>query len=192
MRRFLLVLAALIAVGAGVLILLGRGRVRERDVQPRPFAAAGEATLQTLRLYFADPDGGGLVREDRSAVMPVSLTERLATCIRELAEGSHAGNLPVLPSRSGLARAFVDPWGLAYLDFDAAVVASSGDREEWLVVASIVRTVCENFPEVREVRFMVGGQVVTSLGGYIDLEEPLGPEDFPLLPAQGFGDRGRP
>jgi hypothetical protein len=190
MRRLLLVLVVLIAIGAGVLIILGRGRVRERDIQPRSFAAAGEATLQTLRLYFADPAGGGLVREDRSAVMPASLTDRLTTCMRELEKGSHAGNLPVLPRASKIARAFVDPWGLAYLDFNAGIVSSPGDREEWLLAASIVRTVCENFPEVREVRFMVGGQVVTSLGGYIDLEEPLSPEDFPLLPAEGPGHRG--
>jgi hypothetical protein len=191
MRRVLIVLVTMIAVGAGVLILLGRGRVRERDVVPHPFASAGEAILQTLHLYFGDPAGGGLVREDRSAVMPATLAERLTACIHELAQGSRVGNAPVLPPRAGLARAFVDPWGLAYLDFDAAIVAAPGDREEWLAVASIVRTVCENFPEVREVRFMVDGQVVTSLGGYVDLEEPLGPEDVPILPADGLGDRGR-
>jgi hypothetical protein len=188
MRRLFFIIAALVAIVAGVLILLGRGRVREGDASPRPFAQAGESNLQTLRLYFGDPAGRGLVREDRSAVMPVTLAERLSACIRELAEGSRAGNLPVLPRGAGLRRAFVDPWGLAYLDFDAGIAASAGDREEWFAIASIVRTVCENFPEVREVRFMVSGQVVTSLRGYIDLEEPLGPEDFPLQSVgQGAG-----
>lgn len=192
MRRILIVLAVLTAVAAGALILLGRGRVPDRDIVPRPFASAGDVTLQILHLYFGDTAGGGLVREDRSAVMPVTLAGRLSACIRELAEGSHAGHAPVLQPGAGLARAFVDPWGLAYLDFDAVSFTSSGDREEWLAVASIVRTVCDNFPEVREVRFMVGGQVVTSLGGYIDLEEPLGPEQFPLLPETEPGATGGP
>lgn len=191
MRRVWLVLLALLAIGAGVLIFLARVRVQDRDVRPRPFAEAGEATLQTLRLYFGDPARGGLVREDRSAVMPVTLAGRLTACVRELAEGSHAGNQDILPRRAALQRAFVDPWGLAYLDFNPAI-ASAGDRQEWLVVASIVRTVCENFPEIREVRFMVAGQVVTSLRGYVDLEEPLSPEDFPLLPEERVGDRGNP
>jgi hypothetical protein len=192
MRRFLIVLAVVVVVVAGVLILLGRGRVPDRDIVPRPFASAGEVTLQTLHLYFGDAAGGGLVREDRSAVMPATLAARLSVCVRELAEGSHAGHAPVLTAGAGLTRAFVDPWGLAYLDFDPASFAAFGDREEWLAIGSIVRTVCDNFAEVREVRFMVGGQVVTSLGGYIDLEEPLGPELFPLLPATEPGGRRAP
>ena len=62
-----------------------------------------------------------------------------------------------------MRRAFIDPWGLAYLDFDRSVLGTRplGDGEEWLVVASLVRTVCDNFPEVREVRFMIDGQVVS-------------------------------
>ena len=34
--------------------------------------------------------------------------------------------------------------------------------------------------EVREVRFLIDGQMVVSLAGYMDLEEPLRAEDFPL------------
>jgi spore germination protein GerM len=136
-----------------------------------------------VRLYFGDPSGFGLKSEDRTIVAGPTLTERLQECVRELAAGSLKGLAPSLPPSSRLMSVFVDPWGLAYLDFNRGILGERvvGDGQEWLIVASLVRTVCDNFPEVREVRLLVGGQVVTSLGGYVDLEEPLTSDAFPLV-----------
>ena len=137
--------------------------------------------LETVVLCFGDPERIALRRETRTLVTGFTMDDRLGACVRELAAGSLTGGLPSLPPGTALRHAFVDPWGLAYLDFNRRLLGArvSGDGEEWLAVASIVRSVCDNFPEIREVRFMVDGEVVTSLGGVIDCEEPLRAEDFP-------------
>lgn len=187
MRWVGLGLVALVLIGAGVLIFLGRervgvsGRGRERDGE------GVDVPLQTARLYFGDPAGSGLVREDRVILVGRNLETRLRDCLGELAAGPTAGGTSSIPAETRLRHAYLDPWGLVYLDFNRAILGrrAPGDYEEWLAVASIVRTVCDNFPEVREVRLMIEGQVVTSLNGYIDLEEPLESGDFPVTAVAG-------
>ena len=188
-QRILLVLGALLILFVGVVYFLGRGKVEETPRPAAQSASEGESSrLQTLRLYFGDPSRVALRSEDRVIVAGQSLTDRLRACVNELAAGSLTGGTPVLPPTTRLTKAFVDPWGLAYLEFDRSILGSQtpGDGEEWLAVASIVRSICDNFPEVHEVRFMIDGLVVTSLAGYVDLEEPLRAEDFPLS-ARGAG-----
>jgi hypothetical protein len=180
-RRLLILLSLVLIVVVAILYGVGRSRVEETPLPVLPRPAREEAQLECVRLYFGDPGGVALRPEDRIIVAGPGLNDRLRACVRELAAGSLTGGTPVLPAGTRLKQAFLDPWGLAYLDFDRAILGEriASDGEEWLAVASLVRTVCENFPEVREVRFMIDGLVVTSLSGYIDLEQPLRPEDFP-------------
>jgi spore germination protein GerM len=183
LERALLAIAVLLVVAVGVLYLIGRGRV-EQSVEPalKPVALGDRAHLGTVQLYFGARDRIGLAAEPRSLVLGPSVEARLRSCVRELAHGSLVGNLPVIPPDTRLRGVFLDPWGMAYLDFDESILSGGvmGDGEEWLAVAAIVRTVCDNFPQLREVRFLIEGHVIFSLGGYIDLEEPLRAEDFPL------------
>lgn len=186
LRRILIAAAALLLVAVGVLYILGRGRLEDRPVQRVWQDRLGEdVRLETVRLYFGDPERFALRAEDRTIVAGPDVTEKIGACVQELATGSLTGGFPVVPPDTRLVKAYVDPWGLAFLDFNRALLGKRppGDGEEWLAVASLVRTVCDNFAEVREVRFMVEGQVVTSLAGYMDLEEALRAEDFPMTPA---------
>jgi hypothetical protein len=187
MRWLWITLIVLILVGAGLLILLGRKEVGGSGRTAVGFGAGADVQLITARLYFGDPTGSGLTREDRVILVGRSLEDRIRDGLSELAAGPTAGGLASVPAQMKLRRLFLDPWGLVYLDFDRGLLGRTapGDYEEWLAVAAIVRTVCDNFPEVREVRFMIQGQVVTSLNGYVDLEEPLDSGDFPLTAATG-------
>ena len=177
------IIGALVLIGVGILYGLGREHV---DESAPPRLTSGVATVgepvERLYLYFGDPAHVGLVREPRVIPSGSSLEERISNCVRELAAGSLRDNLSVVPPATQLRRAYLDSWGIAYLDFTRDLLGrrTPGDGEEWLAVASIVRSVCDNFPEVREVRFLIDGQMVVSLAGYMDLEEPLRAEDFPL------------
>jgi len=181
-RRLLIILPILILAGAAVLYILGRGRIEERPrLVPMSSGLIEDPRLESVQLFFGDPAGFRLVSEERIVVSGRDMTERLRICIRELASGPLAMGVPVIPSQTRLNEAFVDPWGLAYLDFNRALL---GHRrpvggEEWLAVASLVHTVTANFPAIRRIRFMIEGEVITSLAGYIDLEEPVGAEEFP-------------
>lgn len=182
-RRLLIILPILVLAAATALFFLGRGRIEDRpSLLPGPSALLVDPWLQSVRLFFGDPLSYRLLTEERVVVSGRDMTEQLRICIRELASGPLAAGAPVLPSQARLNEAFVDPWGLAYLDFNRAFLGQRRARpgEEWLAIASVVHTVTANFPEIRRIRFMIDGQVITSLAGYIDLEEPVGPEQFPL------------
>ena len=187
MNRILIIVGLLMVVAAGALYLLGRDRIGVLDRGLEPSRGRGDQSLITLRLYFGNPEGSGLVREDRAVVTSGTLRERLQSCIRELAAGPATDAIPSVPAATTVREVFVDRWGLGYVDFDRGVLGRRrpGDYEEWLAVAALVHTICDNFAEIREVRFMIDGQVVTSLDRYIDLEEPLNSEDFPLGPVAG-------
>jgi len=179
-RWIIITAVAVVAVTAAIFYFLGREKIEGPTVEG-PLRPVEEARLMAVRLYFGDAGGYALRPEQRVIVAGETLTDRLRDCIRELAQGSLTGLAPTLPPETALTGVFVDPWGLAYLDFTRSLLGTRtrGDGEEWLAVGSIVRTVCDNFPEIREVRLLIGGQVVTSLWGYIDLEEPLSSRDFP-------------
>ena len=133
-----------------------------------------------LTLYFGARDRIGLQGELRTVAAGQSLEARMQACVRELAAGSLEGRLPVVPPQTRLREVFLDTWGVAYLDFTRDLLGRRppDDGEEWLVVASIVRTMCQNFPEVRAIRVLIEGEMIVSLGGYMDLEEPLRAEEF--------------
>ncbi len=182
-RRLLIVLPILVLAAATLLFFLGRSRIEDRaSLVPGPSGLLEDPRLESVRLFFGDPLSYRMLTEERVVASGRDMTERLRICVRELASGPLIAGAPVLPSQTRLNEAFVDPWGLAYLDFNRAFLGQRRARpaEEWLVIASIVHTVTGNFPEIRRIRFMIDGQVITSLAGYIDLEEPVGPEQFPL------------
>lgn len=180
--RLTYAVVAIAVIGVAILFFLGRDRVQTSSQEAkRPTFLAGESRVDAVRLYFGDPNQVALRAETRLVAADPNLEARIIAAIRELASGSLTGGLSVLPADASLRRAFVDRWGIAYLDFNDGIDHGRrlGDGSEWLMVAGVVRTVCDNFPEVRAVRFLVNGELVSSLRGSIDLEEPLSAAQFP-------------
>ncbi len=67
----------------------------------------------------------------------------------------------------------VDKDGTAYADFSKEIVKrGEGSYNEFMLTGSIVNTLTE-FSEIKRVQILVDGKKVTSIGGYMDLEEPL-------------------
>ncbi|MCD8198869.1 MAG: GerMN domain-containing protein [Phascolarctobacterium sp.] len=63
--------------------------------------------------------------------------------------------------------------GTAYADFSKEIVKrGEGSYNEFMLTGAIVNTLTE-FPEIKRVQILVDGKKVTSIGGYMDLEEPL-------------------
>jgi spore germination protein GerM len=70
--------------------------------------------------------------------------------------------------------------GTVYLDFSSELVAShpGGSAAEYCTVASIVRTVGENFPEVQRVQILVDGSQIETIAGHIRADEPFYVRDW--------------
>lgn len=63
--------------------------------------------------------------------------------------------------------------GTAFADFSKEIVRKGrGSYEEMMICYAIVNTLTE-FPEVKRVQILVEGKKVFSLGGHMDLEDPL-------------------
>lgn len=63
--------------------------------------------------------------------------------------------------------------GTAFADFSKEIVKKGqGSYEEMMLCYAIVNTLTE-FPEVKRVQILVEGKKVVSLGGHMDVEEPL-------------------
>ena len=54
-----------------------------------------------------------------------------------------------------------------------------GSSAEYLAIASLVRTLGANLPELKRVRIVCDGEPISSLGGHLPLDQPLDVSDWP-------------
>lgn len=125
-----------------------------------------------VELYFARPDGMGLVAEVHFALPWLDgPMERL----RMLARGPRpeSGLAPVLPPGARPLRVQVEG-DLATVDFSREIVERhwGGSTGELMTVYGIVNTLTR-VPGIRRVQILVEGRRVESLVGHVDLTRPL-------------------
>jgi hypothetical protein len=157
----------------------------ERARAPRtPAGAVADTTaagVRAVRLHFGSPGGDTLVVETRELPDAPGLHERVRALVAELDRGPRGGGVVVLPPGTAVLHAYLDDSGLLTVDLSLAFVQGfrGGSRSEWLAVASLVRTLGDNLPEVRRVRIVAGGAAVATLGGHVPLDRPLDPSEWP-------------
>lgn len=142
-----------------------------------PAAATLAATDDDeARLVFPE-EGGGLGVEARSLALPADPPARVRAVIAALLEGPQQPNLRApLPDGVTLDDVFVDPQGIAYLDFhsqDHPQPPGSGSRLELLRVYSLADTVLLNVDGVRGVVLLWNGVQRPTFAGHVDLTRPL-------------------
>ena len=146
---------------------------------PEPVNAGGELALprgtRSVTLYFASPSGDSLVTEQRQILESDRVTETVRTLVEELVRGPAAGGKPVFPSGVTVRHVFFDESGDLYVDFSPELVRRfrGGSTAEYLLLASLVRTLTLQLPTVNAVSVTVDGQPLTTLGGHFGLEAPL-------------------
>ena len=179
MRRMLIGALAL-----AVLAWLLLRAQRERAVPPpSPVVHSDTAStgLRTVRLWFASADGDSLVPESRDLEEAGSLHERVAALVAELARGPRRGGMSTLPPGTALVHVFLDDRGLMTLDLSPAFASGfrGGASQEYLSVASLIRTIATNLPEVKRLLVVCGGVPIASLGGHLPLDRPIDVSDWP-------------
>lgn len=175
-----LLLAAFIAAAVvpGTLMLqkyLARHQVAPQPVTPQP---AGKVSVS---LFFASQDASGLVRESREIdACNAELPKCMLAALEELANGPMGDLAPTIPENSTF-RAVQIQGDTAVVDLDNSLVNAlpKGSSSEMTAVYSMVNTIAYNFPAVKRVKFLLEGHSVATLGGHLDLKNPLEP-DFRL------------
>jgi spore germination protein GerM len=170
----LVLLIVALAVTAGLLYWY----LSSREA-PEPVAAGGEVALprgtRSVTLFFASASGDSLVAEQRQILESERVTETVRTLVEELVRGPTAGGRPVFPAGVTVRHVFFDESGDLYVDFSSELVRRfrGGSTAEYLLLASLVRTLAGELPTVSGVTVIVDGRPLATLGGHFGLEAPL-------------------
>lgn len=133
----------------------------------------------TLKVYFPTPDGKGLSSEERAVAQSTDESQEVKELVTELIRGPLSPELtPALPAETRVKSVFIDPaTGTAYIDFSREVQTQfpGGAWTETLAIYSVVNTLTEDFPDIKQVQLLVDGNVTESLAGHIDTTRPFAP-----------------
>jgi len=171
----------LLALGAAGALFYWYFSAREA---PEPPAPAGELALprgtRSVTLFFASVSGDSLVSEQRQVLESDRVTETVRTLVDELVRGPTAGGRPVFPGGVTARHVFLDESGDLYIDFSPELTRRfhGGSTAEYLLLASLVRTLSRELPTVEGVIITVNGQPVSTLGGHFSLEGPLATSEW--------------
>ena len=156
-----------------------------KQLQTPSISSSGKVTL---KLYFESAQTGELEMEEREfAVTPAkdSSSKRaeppqlpeLAHMALEALSSAPPGNkrLATLPKGVKLRNIYLDAAGTAYADFDEQLAERhpGGTQAEMITIYSVVNTLCANFPQIKRVRFLIGGKEAQTLAGHVDIKQPF-------------------
>jgi hypothetical protein len=173
-------LAAIAGIALGVLavvlwLLIRTPRAPEPRA-PAPVSRALEGS-RSVTLFFAGVDDPMIYSETRE----VGVGRRFDEQVRQVLEALMAGpgderGVSGIPVGTQLLSVAFDPDAATlYLDFSADLIAAhpGGSAAEYCTIAVLVRTIGENFPEVRAVQVLVDGSQVDTIAGHIRADEPF-------------------
>jgi spore germination protein GerM len=169
---FVIVLVALVVTGAWV------GLVKMKK-PAGPGQVAEPKSVRTVTLYFGSTDARSLVPEYRDVAASDKLLDNLRVLVEALISGPTGSAVGLFP-RAVTVRGVYINGKTAYIDFSRELIGdfAGGSAGEYLLVASLVQTICANFPEVASVVVLVGGEEVNTIGGHLDVSKPLSPKDW--------------
>jgi spore germination protein GerM len=171
----------LLLIAAAAIIIAGLVFYYVQKRQARGPAAPEEVTVvpegsRAVTLFFAHRDEETLVTETRLVAIGKEYVDQIEQVVRALLEGPEEGGLSTIAGGTELLDAFYDSdAAVLYLDFTSEIVAGhpGGSSAEYFTIAAIMRTVSQNFPDVRAVQFLVEGLQVGTLAGHIDAYKPF-------------------
>ena len=131
--------------------------------------------FKAARLFFAAPSGDSLVSEAREMAELQGLHERVAALVQALDRGPSGRGVAALPSGTSVLHVYLDDRGRMTIDLSRAFRQKfrGGGNAEYLAVASLIRTIGANVPEVRSVLLVCDGTSLPTLGGHVPLDQPI-------------------
>jgi germination protein M len=130
-----------------------------------------EENSREVVLFFADADGKKLKKELRNILRNESPAQGT---INQLIKGPTKDSLTATLPSGTILRSMKIKDGLCTIDFSSELTAnySGGLEKELLTVYSIVNTLTQ-FSSVNKVQILVDGGIVKTLGGHVDISQPL-------------------
>ena len=145
--------------------------VKPEDNQP--VKKKDSAQSMNIKVYYPDDSGMKLVEVDREIIIDDS-TDKYTAAVETLLDEPVEDNLTKIFPKNAAIRNVTVKSGLAIVDFDGSFLKNfvGGSTGEEFLIGSVVDTLT-NFPEVKQVKFLVDGQEIETLSGHMDLSAPL-------------------
>ena len=126
-------------------------------------------------LYFSDSDGEYLIGEKRKIAKRGEVIEEAKEMINELIKGPKGKLIPTLPSRTKFLGLKVNEKGVAIINFSQALTKEhpGGSSAEILTAYSIVNSLTQNFPQIKQVQILIEGKPVETIAGHLSLKKPV-------------------
>ena len=134
--------------------------------------AGEEENRREVLLFFQKKDDDVLAPETRKILPGTSVIDQGKQVVAELIAGPRTkGLLPTIPESTIVLGLYLDRSGTAYLDLSDEFVTNhpGGSSEELATIFSIVDSLTYNLPEIKRVRFLVGGEERETLHSHLDL-----------------------
>jgi len=151
----------------------------EREPSPHqsPIQSAPVQGQRAVTLFFASPDGDGLVKESRLLEPCSGSDDCMEEVLGELINGPIGDLASALPQTT-MYHSLVLSGDTLTIDFGREFPegVNEGSNAEMAAVYSVVNSMAINFSQVKRVKFLVDGKPMDTLKGHIDLREPLAPD----------------
>jgi len=169
----------------------GEGAAGSAAPAPEDQAAlAGEEEhRREVLLFFQKKDDDLLAPETRRILPGTSVVDQAKQLVAELIAGPRTnGLLPTVPERTTVLGLYLDRSGTAFLDLSDEFVTGhpGGSSEELATIFSIVDSLTYNLPEIKRVRFLVGGEERETLHSHLDLRRAYG-KNMSMVKMEGGG-----
>ena len=150
---------------------------RRSSTAPGPGRAL---TGHELVLYIAAAGGDEYATRPLQLGTDLTWVDQIKAVVAALVtQPSQAGQPSLWPFSLNVRSAYRLTDGVLVLDLEEGVKYNQGASatKELQVVRSVVRTLTHNFPNLRQVKFLINGAEEETLAGHVDITRPLGPED---------------
>lgn len=173
---------ALVAAVTALLIwsLLPQGSSGSKTaVEESPLYSGKEPKLK-VRLFLPASEKPGFVQLPAEIYLTPSRVAQLKQLLLQLFAAQGPGAAAAFPAGFRYREVFVTDSGTAVLDLDGASLLThpGGTSSEFVTLYSMVKSLCDNFRDIKRVQFLVDGQAKETLAGHISIIDPLSLEDF--------------
>lgn len=169
----LVILLFLIGVIASLSILFRKEIVHTF----RPFSERLDLVREKkeIVLYFSDREGEYLTGEKRKIEKKGEFKEEAREVINELIRGPKGKLIPTLPPRTKCLNVKLNEKGVAVINFNKSLSKDhpGGSSAEIMTTYSIVNSLTQNFPQVKQVQILVEGKPIETISGHLSLRQPL-------------------
>ena len=146
-----------------------------QNVVPNSSQSSATTPGESLQvsLYFGDASGKKLILEERN----ITKVEGIAReTMEELLKGpANVESTQLFPTGTRLVDINLKPDGQCFVDLSSEARKVANQSQEKLMIYAIANTLGQ-FPSVKEIVFMINGEHVDRIGGYMNLAKPVKPD----------------